>query len=42
MMRMGSMIFDANGGLPYDENVNAKEDIKKLVEFTEFAATAAT
>ena len=28
MMRMGSMMLDANNGLPYDENVNAIEDIK--------------
>ena len=29
MMRMGSVMLDANSGLPYDENVNAIEGVKK-------------
>ena len=29
MMRKGSMMFDANSGLPCAENVNAIEDIKR-------------
>ena len=30
MMLMGSMMFDANSRLPYDDNVNAIEDVKKI------------
>ena len=41
MMRMGSMMFDANSGLPYDDNENAIEDIKRSVEFVESAVAAA-
>ena len=40
MMRMGCMMFDANSGLPYDENVNAIEDTRNSVEFAESAAAA--
>ena len=40
MMLMGSMMFDANSRLPYDDNVNAIEDVKKSVEFNESAAVA--
>ena len=38
MMRMGSMMLDANNGLPYDENVNAIEGVKNPVESAESAA----
>ena len=38
MMLMGSMMFDANSRLAYDDNVNAIEDVKKSVEFTKSAA----
>ena len=40
MMRMGSMMLDANSGLPSDENVNAVEDTRNSVEFAESAAAA--
>ena len=40
MMRMGSMMLDADSGLPYDENVNAIEDTRNSVEFAESVAAA--
>ena len=40
MMRMGSMMLDANSGLSYDENVNAIEGLKEQVEFAKSAAAA--
>ena len=40
MMRMGSMMLDADNELPYDENVNAIEDTRNSVEFTESVAAA--
>ena len=40
MMRMGSMMLDANSGLLYNENVNAIEGVKKTVESAESAAAA--
>ena len=40
MMRMGSMMLDANSRLLSDENVNAIEDTRKPLEFAESAAAA--